>query len=72
MNPVGNEMRHKGCSRHAERRRSKPTSLRVTDVKSVTCVSEANVSETHTCCPVSREDAVRIRNPEMTADALKR
>jgi hypothetical protein len=41
-------------------------------VKSVTLVSEANVSETHTCCPASREDAVRIRNPEMTADALKR
>jgi hypothetical protein len=44
----------------------------VTDVKSVTYVSEAIVSETHTCCPVSREDAVRIRNPEMTADTLKR
>jgi hypothetical protein len=44
----------------------------VTDVKSVTCVSEAYISETHTCCPTSREDVVRIRNPEMTADALKR
>jgi len=44
----------------------------VTDVKSVTLVSEANVSETHTCCPASREDVVWIRNPEMTVDALKR
>ena len=42
------------------------------NVKSVTYVSVANVSETHTCCPASREDAVRIRNPKMTADALKR
>jgi hypothetical protein len=47
----------------------KPTPLRVTEVESVSLAPKAFALRIEcTCCPFSREEDVRIRNPEKATD----